>query len=831
MLDNPKPSITDAVDQPSLITNSTVDASDKILIDNPNFLFSADFEREFNDLVLTGQDGKVIIVQDYFLSAEPADLVTPEGGELKGDVVHALAGPDIAGQYAQSGEVEGAVPIGQVETLTGAANVQRTDGTIEPLGVGTKVFQNDVLISEDGSTLSITFIDGTIFTLSENSRMVLSELVYAPDSNENSAVFNLVEGTFVFIAGQAAKTGEMEIKTPVATMGIRGTTVQIEIVTSNGSTIVNVSLNRDPDGTAGSFTITGLNGEVIANVDAVESKWLIAPDGNSATEVERTEAEIAADLTLITEAYNAYEDSRQRVDDGGEFVEPSDVDPNEPGEDPDANETEELEGEDGSLGDQGNLQGQGSGLETDFAEEESGSGFQDEIEELDDRLPVAANDEPDPQTEAPEQVVDEEAENDEVAVEVNIANVLRLPDQAINVVEDAQIVLSGFVEAGAPGVTYSVTLDAGSTIEIVEGSGVIINHAASIESPQDSGQYDFLVISGTSEQIAAALNGAIYRPSPNDDDGGTLTIVITDGVGTATSTLVVGITPVNDAPIAVADSATTNEDTAKTINVLGNDIDVDGDQLSFTTTNGEADISANNGVVSVNAANNIVYVPKANFSGTDTITYSVTDGNGLVDTGTVTVTVRPVNDDPVAVDDTATTDEDTAVAIDVLANDTDIDGNTLFVATNQNGAPIASANNGTVALNANGQIVYTPNANFVGNDNITYTVTDNNGGTDQGLVTVTVNPGIDEPVNTIAGPQNFNEDVQATITGISVADGDDNGDQYTVNLSVNNGLLNVVTGIANGVPAVNITNNGSDNVTLTGTLAQLNTQCGQINYS
>lgn len=111
------------------------------------------------------------------------------------------------------------LPIGQVETLEGSASVQRADGTRQDLQVGMKVFRNDVVLTGEGSTASLTFSDGTIFSLAAESRMVLDELIYDPDSTSNSGAFSLVQGSFVFIAGQVAKTGGMEITTPAAHHG------------------------------------------------------------------------------------------------------------------------------------------------------------------------------------------------------------------------------------------------------------------------------------------------------------------------------------------------------------------------------------------------------------------------------------------------------------------------------------------------------------------------------------------------------------------------------------------------------------------------------------
>jgi hypothetical protein len=129
-------------------------------------------------------------------------------------------------------------PIGKVVTATGAVTVEHTAATVVQANlstgataakVGDFVFKGDVVQTGADSKLGIAFTDGTAFNLSSNARMELNEFVYNPDSTSNASSFNLVKGTFTFVAGKVAKTGSMKVDTPVATMGIRGTTPRVEI--------------------------------------------------------------------------------------------------------------------------------------------------------------------------------------------------------------------------------------------------------------------------------------------------------------------------------------------------------------------------------------------------------------------------------------------------------------------------------------------------------------------------------------------------------------------------------------------------------------------------
>ncbi len=124
---------------------------------------------------------------------------------------------------------EGAESIGQVEMLTGTAQATRADGATVQLNVGGPVFQNDVVQTGPNSKLIISFNDDTVFSLFGNARMVLNNFVFDPDGASNSMLFNLIQGTFTFVTGQVAPTGEMKVNTPVVNIGVRGSTHHVDI--------------------------------------------------------------------------------------------------------------------------------------------------------------------------------------------------------------------------------------------------------------------------------------------------------------------------------------------------------------------------------------------------------------------------------------------------------------------------------------------------------------------------------------------------------------------------------------------------------------------------
>ncbi|WP_312015686.1 FecR family protein [Bradyrhizobium liaoningense] len=129
-------------------------------------------------------------------------------------------------------------PIGKVVAATGSVTIERAGAVVvqasvsgEPgrANIGDPVYLGDVVRTGVDSRVGINFTDGTSFNLSSNARMALDQYVYDPDGKSNSTLFNLTRGTFTIVAGSIAKTGDMKVDTPVATMGIRGTTPHIEI--------------------------------------------------------------------------------------------------------------------------------------------------------------------------------------------------------------------------------------------------------------------------------------------------------------------------------------------------------------------------------------------------------------------------------------------------------------------------------------------------------------------------------------------------------------------------------------------------------------------------
>ena len=231
-----------------------------VVVPGGTMLLTAEFTQEGSDLVLTGADGSIVVIQDYFSVAESPALETSGGAQLPADLVMNLAHAGSPIQVAQDGGGALDEPIGTVDTAVGGV-VIRADGTRVELEPGSPVYQGDVLQSETGGAIEITFIDDTAFTI-EEGRMVLDELVFDPETNEGSSSFSVVQG---FVSGAIAKTGSdaMTVRTPVATIGIRGTQVAVQAAAEGEENVI--TLLQEEGGITGEIVVSNSAGSQVLN--------------------------------------------------------------------------------------------------------------------------------------------------------------------------------------------------------------------------------------------------------------------------------------------------------------------------------------------------------------------------------------------------------------------------------------------------------------------------------------------------------------------------------------------------------------------------------------
>lgn len=232
-----------------------------------------------------------------------------------------------------------------------------------------------------------------------------------------------------------------------------------------------------------------------------------------------------------------------------------------------------------------------------------------------------------------------------------------------------------------------------------------------------------------------------YTPDSTSVEKDSFTYELSDGKGGLdTATVALSFT---QPPTADAVSAATDEDTAVEVTLSGSDQETV--ELTFEIVTGPASgsLGAITNQAGVSGSPNtdtalVIYTPDANYNGSDSFTYRVTDTDGASAEATVSLTINPLNDAPVASTDAYAMDQDTTLMVDapgLLANDSDVDGDSLTVDT----TPVSGPTDGTLTLGTDGSFEYSPNAGFTGQDSFKYQISDGNGATDTAVVTIDVN--------------------------------------------------------------------------------------------
>ena len=358
----------------------------------------------------------------------------------------------------------------------------------------------------------------------------------------------------------------------------------------------------------------------------------------------------------------------------------------------------------------------------------------------------------------------------------------------------------------------TVVNDAYSTGEdtplTVAASGVLAN-----DTDVDGSPFTAAVVTGpTKGSLSLNTNGSFtYTPNANTNGADFFTYKANDGTADSNvATVSLSVAPVNDAPVAVDDTSTTNEDTPLTVTtpgVLGNDTDVEGNPLTAVLETGPA-----SGTLTMNSGGSFVYTPNVNFNGADSFTYKANDGVADSNVATVNITVNAVNEAPVAVNDAYSTDEDTLLTVaaaGVLANDTDVEGNPLSAAV------VTGPTRGSLSLNTNGSFTYTPTANTNGADSFTYKANDGAADSNVATVSLTVGGVNDAPV-AVNDISTTNEDTPLTVTtpGVLGNDTDADGNPLTAVLETGpaSGTLTLNPG-GSFVYTPNVNFNGADSFT------------------
>jgi YD repeat-containing protein len=236
---------------------------------------------------------------------------------------------------------------------------------------------------------------------------------------------------------------------------------------------------------------------------------------------------------------------------------------------------------------------------------------------------------------------------------------------------------------------------------------------------------------GATAVITGSGTGITFTPATGVSGTSTFTYTLSDGTLTDTALVTVTITGANQAPVANADSKTVQLDTATVVSVLSNDTDADvGDVLSVSAIT----VAPSHGTAVISGAGNtqVTYTPTTSYTGTDSFTYQISDGQGHNATAVVSITVVAGNQAPVAVNDAFSTPVRTNYDFDPTLNDTDVDGDDLTVTAKTN------PSHGSVSIRPSNILRYRSSGSYTGSDSFTYTIDDGNGHTATATVNVTV---------------------------------------------------------------------------------------------
>ena len=229
-------------------------------------------------------------------------------------------------------------PIGNVAKVTGSASVIRNDKTT-PLKVKDDIYLNDVVQTGSNSALGITFIDATTFNLKASTKITIDNYVYEEGGKSNAAIFDVARGTAAFVAASVAKTGDMKITTPTATLGIRGTTGLVEVpegAAANNPNNVAVKLYPDADGRVGRIEVNDRAGARLGFLTQGASGFTIRPGAGgarfAAVPLAIPQAVMLRDQGFVRQLHSTQNVGRQLVFQQREFrrVNPGFVNPNRP---------------------------------------------------------------------------------------------------------------------------------------------------------------------------------------------------------------------------------------------------------------------------------------------------------------------------------------------------------------------------------------------------------------------------------------------------------------------------------------------------------------------
>ena len=209
-----------------------------------SFVRDAEMTRDGMDLVLDGPNG-TIVIEGYFAAEPTPDLVSPDGSTLTPELVNSFA--KSAAEFANTSSMTDESPVGAVQEVTGTAKVTHLDGSVETISIGTKIYQGDIIETESDGAVNIMFVDETSFAVSEDARLAIDDYVFDPATQSGETNFSVLKGVFVFTSGLIGRDDpdDVQIDTPVGSIGIRGTIIAGNVDTGEITVIEGAIVLRD----------------------------------------------------------------------------------------------------------------------------------------------------------------------------------------------------------------------------------------------------------------------------------------------------------------------------------------------------------------------------------------------------------------------------------------------------------------------------------------------------------------------------------------------------------------------------------------------------------
>ncbi|MBF0249593.1 MAG: tandem-95 repeat protein, partial [Alphaproteobacteria bacterium] len=582
-----------------------------------------DFVRAGPDLVMTTPDGEEVVVTDFFMQETPPTLVTDGGAHFDGDLVARLAGSPTPAQVA--GTAGASEAIGRVVNIDGEVTITRADGTKVTLNEGDPVFLGDIVETAGDGGIGILLADGTSLAMGEDALMVLDEMVYDPSVQEGSIGLSVLRGVFTMVSGEIAKTDPeaMQVFTPMATIGIRGTQVGLDLGRGD---VLNVVLMEEADGFVGEVIVSNAGGVFTLNqafTGVQVLSFLTPPQALALASVESLVEQYGSALQVLpVEGTNANTYGQQEgAVPSGEAGREGLADFETAAGDENQEDEESLASFDTAAG---------PGVTADELEAETNVVFGDEVRPMDvtagldvvESEAVDVGGAPEPAPVGPEAVVTAETP---VVVAVEPVNAPPVAEAGSAILAEDNV-FSGQLQAA--------DLEGGELVFSLATDGAPVNGTVVVNA---DGTFTYI---------------------PKTDFGGTdtFTYLVTDANGAvATATVTVTVTPVVDVPqvaaanvtgfedgaVALTIAATMPADTTHTVASVVVTGVPSGAALSVGTDNGDGTWTLRPSQLS-----SLSLTPPKDFNGTLNLGVQAVSSDGGVATSSFSVNVAPVADTP-----------------------------------------------------------------------------------------------------------------------------------------------------------------------------------------